>query len=480
MTGYLTYLLHILPDRLFRGIGVSGILIVLSHVPVVTAVERGSELPLETAVKLAQANDPWLVRNRHSQDAVESMSIFAGTLPDPKISIGLENLATDTFDFNQETMTQLKVGVFQMFPRGNTLELRRAQLELTGTQFPYQRQERKGMVMVTVSNLWLDAFKAQESIALIEKNRTLFEQLVDVARASYSSALGMTRLQDIVRAQLELTQLEDRLTTLHQQQEIYQQRLLEWLGDISFYREINVNDGNLSMYHSVLKLPSDIPDIQLINPGFYTQYTVNDQESLAKHLLKHPSLIALDKKIQAASKGIDIAKQKYKPEWGINASYGYRGDDLTGADRADLLSIGISFDVPLFTANRQDREVQSAISETEAVKTEKWLLLRRLMASFEAARVQLDKLNQRRELYQSVLLPQMHEQAEASLTAYTNDDGDFAEVVRSRIAELNAEIEALTIDVERQKTIVQLNYFFLEADAENYLTDNRSVSGDGR
>ena len=54
----------------------------------------------------------------------------------------------------------------------------------------------------------------------------------------------------------------------------------------------------------------------------------------------------------------------------------------------------------------------------------------------------------------------MREQAEASLTAYTNDDGDFAEVVRSRIAELNAQIDALNIAVDRQKTISQLNYFF--------------------
>ena len=47
------------------------------------------------------------------------------------------------------------------------------------------------------------------------------------------------------------------------------------------------------------------------------------------------------------------------------------------------------------------------------------------------------------------------------MSAYTSDDGDFAEVVRARIAELNAKIEALDIDVQRAKTIVQLNYFLV-------------------
>jgi 3'-phosphoadenosine 5'-phosphosulfate sulfotransferase len=64
-------------------------------------------------------------------------------------------------------------------------------------------------------------------------------------------------------------------------------------------------------------------------------------------------------------------------------------------------------------------------------------------------------------LYTTQLLPQIHDQAEASLTAYTNDDGDFSEVVRSRIAVLNAEIDELTINVEEQKIRLELNYLFI-------------------
>ena len=104
--------------------------------------------------------------------------------------------------------------------------------------------------------------------------------------------------------------------------------------------------------------------------------------------------------------------------------------------------------------------MESAVATTEAIKTEKILLLRQLMASFATAKTQLDRLDQRQHLYRSQLLPQMVEQAEASLTAYTNDDGDFAEVVRARIAQLNANIDVLAIDVERQKTIIGLNTLF--------------------
>ena len=59
-------------------------------------------ISLHSAVRAAQENDPWLVQNKHSQDAVEAMSIAAGTLPDPTLSFGLANFPTDTFDINDD------------------------------------------------------------------------------------------------------------------------------------------------------------------------------------------------------------------------------------------------------------------------------------------------------------------------------------------------------------------------------------------
>lgn len=427
-------------------------------------------LTLEQAVIAAQRNDPWLIGNQHSQDAVESMSVAAGTLPDPKMSFGIANIAADTFDFDQEGMTQFKVGVSQMFPRGNTLELRKRQLGLLGSQYPYQREDRKAKVAVIAAKLWLDAYNAQESISLIEKDRTLFEQLADVAQASYSAAVGKTRQQDIVRAQLELTRLDDRLVMLKQRLEMSQQKLSEWLSN---YLGGDYSDPTVGipLIGSALILTKQLPNIAMLKPAFFMAKANVDPQKLFKYFAKHPAVNALEQKIKASKMGIDLAKQKYKPEWGVSAGYGFRGDTPIGKDRSDLFSVGVSFDIPIFTSNRQDKQVQSAVSKTAAVKTEKWLLIRQLIASFEIHRAQLNRLNERQKLYQQRLLPQMHDQAEASLIAYTNDDGDFSEVVRSRIAELNATIDALSINVERQKSIIQLNYFFINSSADIILNN---------
>ncbi len=426
------------------------------------SADPGLTLTLEEAVDVAQKNDPWLIGNKSSQDAIESMSIAAGTLPDPKMSIGVANIAADSFDFSQEAMTLFKVGVSQMFPRGDSLKLRKQQLQLMGSQYPYQREDRKAKVVVTAAKLWLDAYKAQESIALIEKNRALFEQLVDVAQASYSSAVGKTRQQDIIRAQLELTRLDDRLTLLKQKLDMSQQQLSEWLSTYSGGRFSTKATGNFLKGSSYI-FARNLPDISMLRETLFIAATEVDPQELFQYFSRHPAINALEQKIESSKKGIDLAKQKYKPEWGVSAGYGFRDDTPTGIDRSDLFSVGVSFDIPLFTSNRQDKQVQSAIYKTASVKTEKLLLIRKLIASFETNRSHLFRLNERQKLFQERLLPQMHEQAEASLTAYTNDDGDFSEVVRARIAELNASIDALSINVERQKTITQLNYFFMKS-----------------
>mgnify|MGYP005988666011 CR=1 FL=1 len=424
----------------------------------------GTAISIESAIEKAQRNDPWLTGNVHKQQAIESMSMAVSTLPDPTISIGLANLPTNGFDFGQEGMTQAKVGISQMFPRGDTLEIKRQQLKTESEAFPYQRQDRESKVAVIVGNLWLDTYRVQQSIFLIEKNRTLFEQLVDVADASYSSGIGKTRQQDIVRAQLELTRLEERLDRLAQQKSGYEGMLLQWLTDVSDKKSVQ-NEG----YHESsfvlhdIKLSSELPKVDFVNRDLVFKNSWLRPSELVKYIANHPALVAIDKKVKATKTGIRLAQQKYQPAWGVIASYGYRADDPMGNSRADLFSVGVTFDLPLFTENRQDKEVKSAISNTEAIKTEKLLLMRKLLASYASAKGRLLRLKDRQNLYTSKLIPQTHDQAEASLTAYTNDDGDFAEVVRSRIAVLNAEIDELTLNVEEQKLLLELNYFFINS-----------------
>lgn len=411
---------------------------------------QAANLSFRQAVVSAYENDYWLQGSQHRENMFESKSIAAGELPNPKLSLGLLNVPTDTFDFDQEPMTQLKIGVSQQFARGDTLNLKREQLLLKSQQQPIARQQRRADIKLALSQLWLDAYKASETITLIERNRGLFKQLEDIAKADYSSALGKTRQQDIVKSQLELTRFDDRLAIAITTFDHAISRLSEWLP----------TDETSKISMASFERKKVVENFKWKHKNWYRPGENINQEEFFTLFSAHPAIRYINSEIEASNKSIDIAKQSYKPQWGINAGYGYRSNADNGNNRADFLSIGVTLDLPLFTSTKQDKQVSAAIKNTQAISTEKLLALRKMVSQFTQTQSKLHNLSQRQDLYKSKLLPQAKEQTDISMTAYTNDDGNLTEVTRARIAELNAEIEMLAINVERLKSIAQWNYFF--------------------
>lgn len=404
---------------------------------------RPGVLTLQAAIEGALLDDPWLQGSEHTERALMDEATAAAALPDPSVSLRAGNFPVDTLDINQEGMTQTSVGISQRFPRGQSRVLARQQKQQLAAQQPLLRLDRQARVRATVTELWLDAFVAQQSLRLIEADRTLFEQLADATDARYAAALGKASQQDAISARLELLRLDDRLSVLAQRRDRARQRLGEWLGP-----------------GMALPLPDQLPELAPLRP---LPPLAADGDTDASLVAQHPAVRALAQRTEAAHTEAELARQHYKPEWGLSAQYGYRAEDLAGRERADLFSVGLTFDLPLFTANRQDKNVSAALSRYEAMRTEQLLLSRQLLAQLQSRRAELARLEERALLYGEQLLPQLAEQSAAALSAYQSDDGDFSSLLRARIAELDARIEALDIAVQRLQRIAQINYLLSEA-----------------
>lgn len=435
----------------------------------------------KATLELVLNNDLWILANQMQQSAMEAESVAANSLPDPKLSLGLANLPTDSFEFAQEPMTQFKVGVTQVIPKGDVLELQHKKLQQMAQQQPILREQRKAELAVTVGSLWLQHFLAEQSIALINQNRSLFTQLVSIAESRYSSTMGGVRQQDIVRAQLELTRLDDRLLKLQQMKEQQKENIQRWLGNqfISNAHALLKNAPQGLSYgensHSEkITLGSELPELSLIQKQAVTELNDLREETIFNLFLQHPSVRLIDSQVAVSNTNIELAKQSYKPDWMVNANYGYREDGLTGQSRSDFFSVGVSFDLPLFTANKQDKQVESQAKKNQSIKVARWLKLRELIAGFKSEYKSLNRLMERETLYKETLLPQINQQAESALIAYNNDDGDFAEVVRARIAELNAKIDFLMLSVEKQKSILKMNYFLAKNAKQIFYTGDLS------
>lgn len=444
-----------------------------------SALSHANEKPvlsLDTAINIAQAQDDWLVKSQFVQQRLMALSEGASALPDPTFSIGILNLPTDGFAFDQEPMTQLKVGASQMFPRGDTLALKQAQLQQAAKIQAVKRVDRRQKVALQTTLLWLDAYQNQASYALVKEAEPLFDKLGDIVSAAYASSVGKANQQDIIRAELELVRLQDRLISLSIQQRSVLSKLMQFVRSPD---QGTTYSGLASDFETVGELPSEQQMFPQEKKALLTLENSIEQR-LYTTLVSHPLVVAIEQQISAERIGIDIAEQNFKPQFGVNASYALRDDTPTGNRRADFFSIGMSVTLPLFSTKRQDAQVSSSIRLVEATKTEKRLVLRELMAGLKSSIDQYQGASQRLAIYQSQILPQMAQQADAALNAYTNDLGDFAEVVRAKIAELDSRITALEIEVAKRKALASINYYFSEyhLDAEHQSQINQASGRD--
>lgn len=413
---------------------------------------NAAELTLERAISKAIANDLWFLSNDDHQRATLAKATAKGALPDPKVSMTLANLPIESFSLSPEGMSQIKLSVSQQLARGNSLQLTTDKLTTEASVYQVNAQLRIEQIRLAVTELWLDVYYAQQAIALIEADYSLFEQVVDIANASYSSALGNTRQHDIIRAQLELVQLQDQLADKKSMLASGKAALGKWLIG-------NKEDLSLQAFDSqVVKVSKTLPALKLNYLKQLKQHRFA-LDFILPILSEHPSIKALSIKHEVAKYDIELAKQSYKPQWGVNASYGYRADNELGQHRSDLVSVGVSVDIPLFTANKQDKQLQAATLSASAKHTEKLAEVKLLYSRLTAEIEHLKGLAGRQDLYQKQLLNQANQQSEATLAAYTNDDGDFSEVVRAKITRLNVQLSALKIDVNLLKSIAKVNYY---------------------
>ena len=404
-----------------------------------------SELSLREARLLAVKGDPWAESSELREQSFIDQGEARAQLPDPRIKLMAGNLPVDTWSLSQEGMTQMSVGIQQKLPRGDSLDLARQTSNKHADAERWLRHNRRLVVERDVTELWLAVYRAQHTLSLLHDFEPLVSELQSLAHAKFRSGSQSVSHTNLVQAELELTRLQDRLTATQQRRDVAQQRLAEWVG-LAAYKPVTGNsaESQIAPHESLVPL--------LTTPTF------PDNQTLYERVLDHPQLRAIDANIAAAHIGTHIAEQQYKTEWALEASYGYRADTSTGMDRADLFSFGVSFDVPLFTADKQDRNVRASKARAESIRTDQQLVVRDLVTRMRAALVDWRGLNERKALYEQRLLPQLTQQADATMADYANDQGELQDVIRARIAMIDAHIELLTIAVAQHSSVAELNY----------------------
>ena len=165
----------------------------------------------------------------------------------------------------------------------------------------------------------------------------------------------------------------------------------------------------------------------------------------------HPLVKITDATISSNQTQVELAEQAYTPQFGVEVMYAHRqANNMAGEPASDLVSAYLTVDIPLFTGNRQDKNLSAAQYQVGAAKSQKDTLLSQMNAQVNALLVDRSNLIQRLDRYQTSLLPQTAARISAVERGYQNNTAQFNDVIL-------ATTDELALKLEQQRLITDLN-----------------------
>ncbi|MCG7637004.1 MULTISPECIES: TolC family protein [unclassified Alteromonas] len=416
-------------------------------------------LSLEQALQLAIQFDPLLKGNAHRKDRFNAEAEASSYWANPQVSASVQNLPTDGFAFDQEPMTQFKVGLKQQLPRGDENLYSQQKYQVMADQMSVESQARKAWLKREVTLTWLDWVYATRRIGLLDKEKSLLTQLLDFTDSRYSQGVGAAAQQDILQVRLALLSLDDKYVQAYQQKNEARSAFSKWFGAPL---DESVSAPLTQSTQDAIEVDAILNDSNLSLSSFLTVIENSEPFSILQH---HPEAMLLQIQTQIEAQNVNIAREQTKSQWAFEASYGYRQDAQNGASRADFVSLGVQVDLPFFNKSRQDASISAAASKMSASETDFRLKVNELAANAEVLKSRLSALSERKALYETALIGETRQLSEAELTAYTTDTGDIGDVVNANLKQVQVQDDLLKIDIERARTLASLAYLYLPTHA---------------
>jgi cobalt-zinc-cadmium efflux system outer membrane protein len=392
---------------------------------------------LSDLIQEALENNPGLEAAVLRAQSAEKVISQAGALPDPQLNLGLLNLPVNSFAFDQEPMTGKLIGIMQMFPFPGKQGLAKEMAELEAKAVKYQKEEVRNQIVQMVKSAYYNLYAIDRATETVQKNQVLMEQFIRIVETKYATGTGLQ--QDILRAQVELSKLEDDLI-------MWQQKRRAAIAHLNAILNRPVNS-----YFSKTARELDLPESQ----AFGSPVETIEQQ--------RPLLLAWKKRIQKAESSVKLARRDYWPNFSVGASYRQRDNLSNGAVMHDFFSATFSINIPLFFKRKQGAKVAEKELTLSALQAQYKNVYIRILSDLESADAEMERNRKRVELYEGGILIQAQQSLESAQAGYQVGKVDFLTLINSWMMLQNYEMQ----------------YFFAMADFHKALANYELTMGGG-
>jgi len=383
--------------------------------PTASADVRADQPPAQQLLLLDDVVREALEKNPEAQSALHTVSALehrvpqVKSLPDPMVSVGWAGNLAPFSVMQGDSSSYRGLTVSEQIPYPGKLKLRGqiASKEAEAAETDYEAVRRRVTAEVKVA--YYDYYYFDRAIQTTQRNKDLLEKLSKIAEARYR--VGKAMQADVLRSQIEISLLIEKLTVLEQQRDTAQARL------------------NVFM---VRPPESPLPPAAEVDPSTI-RYSLDELYALVAD--NDTAVLRNKKMVENGQLGVDLAQRESRPDFGVSYMFQQR------SALPDMNGVTFTVNIPIFYKTKQRQGVAEA--SERLLSAEKMRDNRLNEVKFELKQQYLGAKASERllTLYAKGVVPQSSLALESSMASYQVGTVDFLSLLSNFTTLLNYETD---------------------------------------
>lgn len=379
--------------------------------PLTEAPAQNAQQPpvgLDDLVREALQKNPGVQSALRQVEAMRHRVPQVKTLPDPTVSAGWAGNITPFSVQKGDPSSTRAFAASQTIPYPGKLKLRGeiADREAGAAWWDYEAARRR--LVADVKSAYYDYFAASKAVEITQKNKDLLQKLSSIAEARYQVGKGVQ--QDVLRSQVEISLLQQRLTVFEQQQRTAQVRLNTLL-----FRD---PEGPLPS-------PASFEPVKI-------GHSLDELYTLARE--QDTGLQREQRMIERNQYAVNLAQKDYRPDFGVAYMYQQR------PDLQDMHGFTVTANIPIFYRTKQREAVREQTEQLAGSQRSKENRQTELFFAVKEQYLLAKSSEQLLKLYSQVVVPQSSLALESSMASYQVGTVDFLTILTNFTVVLDYEV----------------------------------------
>jgi len=361
------------------------------------------------ALAAAERSAPSIEARGLNLEARRAEAGAADELPDPRLSVGLQNFPISgppAFTLNGTMMTMTRIGIEQELPNLAKRHARAARATADVTLAAANADVTAKEVRSGAATAWIDLAYAQRRLSSLD---TIIADLHRYAPMATSAVeVGAARPAESLEIQQSIAVLEDARSAIAADVGQARARLARWTGETD------------------PQAAGPMPDLSV------------SRLELVGSLDRQPELGLASARTRSAEADVDLARAEKRPDFGVNVAYGRR-DPAYG----DLLSVGVSVSLPLFAGRRQEPRIAARRLDLAAARAETEDVRRKLLAELDGGLAEYESRYAQWQRARDVLLPLARKQDGLEVASFSAGNADLLDVIAAKTRLANIELAVI-------------------------------------